>query len=468
MLKSLILGTGFLLGQLPGTGANPVPQAKLLPPTVGVAGQIPSTPPLTAPAVQAAPSGSPVLLNNPSSPGSYIVYEEPKTNGEKKNGNGNGNGEEEKAEEEGPWRLVPDPIAGFKMTGFVYGTANVNAYNRNTRYNGPWTMSDQEGAFLNQGYLSFDRAMEDCFTVGGGLTFLYGNDYNASQSFGWELDDGKYITPATQKWNTGQDYGLAVPQLFAEFGTKKASLMIGHFWTPIGYCVVPANGNFFNTQPYSYMHGQPFDHWGAMAKFAPNDNWGGYLGVVNGWGGLDRQVDSASIIWGAKYTADEGKWYNNFQMYSGLEPENLGSNYANRTLVNNVTYAKCGEKIELVHEFTLGVQNNHGIGHSTYYGFSPYFLYKCCDNVKAGIRADIFRDPTFIVAGIRNGNPNLGPYNGTFWALNAGLNWTPNGSKNLMVRPEVRYDWFGGSGNPFDAGKRDDLFLFMLGAYYLF
>src|SRR5207244_556817 len=81
----------------------------------------------------------------------------------------------------------PGPICGFKITGFVYGSANVNPLNSGTRYNGPLTMTDQEGAYLDQLYLSIDRAMEDTFTVGGGLTFLYGNDYNASQSFGWEL-----------------------------------------------------------------------------------------------------------------------------------------------------------------------------------------------------------------------------------------------------------------------------------------
>ncbi len=417
--------------------------------------------PVSRPAIGSVP-----VVNTPIS---VVHSQEAKIGKDDKNGKDdkddkNGNGDKD----EGPWRFIQKPVCGYTVTGFVYGTANVNPLNNGTRYNGPLTMSDQEGVFLNQLYLSIDRAMEDTFTLGGGVTLMYGNDYNASQSFGWELRPGRLIGPGTQNWNTGKDYGLALPQLFAEFGTKKLSLVLGHFWTPIGHCVVPANGNFFNTQPYSYMNGQPFDHWGGMVKYNPNDNWATYFGVVNGWGALDRQLDSAGLIFGAKYIADQSKWYNNFQMFIGQEPENLGANYGNRTLVNNVTYYKASECLELVHEFTLGVQENEGLGASTYYGFSPYLFRKINDNLKFGIRADIFRDPGGIVAGIRTGNPNTGPYNGTFYSVNAGLNWTPHGSKNLMVRPEIRYDWFDGNGRPYDAGNRKEMLMLMVGAYMLF
>ncbi len=378
---------------------------------------------------------------------------------------------EEKKADDGPWRLFPDEVAGFKVTGFVYGTGVYNASNSGgTRYNGPLTMSDQEGVYLNQFYVSIDRAMKECFGVGGNATLLYGNDYNASQSFGWELHPGRTISPATQKWNDGQDYGLAIPQLYAEVGTSKASLMVGHFWTPIGHCVVPATGNFFNTQPYSYMHGQPFDHWGAMAKFAPNDNWNGYAAIVNGWGALNRDDNSYAGMAGLKYTADEKKWYSNLQAISGQEPENRGPGYGNRTLLNHIFEYNATDKTEFVFETTYGIQQNPGNGNQAiYYGLSPYLYHKINDCLKAGIRYDHFHDPSGIVAGIRNGNPNVGPYNGNFNSLNAGLNWAPNASKNLMIRPEVRYDWFNGDGlQPYNAGNSDHMWLFLVGAYYQF
>lgn len=518
MWNSIMFGAALLLGQT--DAAPPVPRAQLLPPVGGqprvVAGPVSSTVYTQQPdgsfaarpgVPRAVPSSRVVYTQQPNGTlvaqpaarptGARVVFQEPAgereigerpgvrpegptasdsnaeqpngeaTNGEATNGETK-NGEEKNGEEE-PWRLFPNEVAGFKVTGFVYGTGVYNATNSGNRYNGPLTMSDQEGAFLNQLYLSFDRAMvKDEFRLGGNLTLLYGNDYNASQSFGWELDDGRLITPETQRWNTGQDYGLAVPQLYAEVGTAQASLVVGHFWTPIGYNVVPAIGNFFNTQPYSFMHGQPFTHWGTMAKYNPNDNWSSYFGVVNGWGALDRQSDSAGFIFGAKYTADENKWFNSTNFYTGQEPENLGTGYGNRTLVNNITYVELTEKFSFLHELNVGVQQNDRLGSSTYYSFSPYLFYKLSDNLKAGFRMDIFRDPGGFVAGVRNGNPNTGPYNGTFWVLNAGLNWSPNGSKNLMIRPEVRYDWFGGQGDPFDAGRRDNMFLAVLGAYYLF
>ncbi len=376
------------------------------------------------------------------------------------------------AADDGPWRLFPDEIAGFKITGFIYGTGVYNSTNGGgTRYNGPLTMSDQTGVFLNQGLISFDRAMKECFSIGGNLTAFYGNDYNASQSFGQELQSGgRLIGPATQKWNSGQDYGLAIPQSYVEFGTTKASVMVGHCWTPIGYNVVYATGNFFNTQPYSYMHGQPFDHWGVMAKFAPNDHWSGYIALYNGWGALNRGDNTYGPAAQLKYTADEKKWYSNLQFISTQEPETRGPGYGNRTLFNHVFDYNVSDKVEFVFETTYGIQANpNSGGQATYYGLSPYLFYKINDCLKAGFRYDHFHDPGNIVAGIRTGNPNVGPYTGNFNALNAGLNWAPNGSKNLMVRPEVRYDYFNGDGlQPYNAGNRDHMWLFVLGAYYQF
>jgi len=472
MLEALFMSAALGLGQVPVADA-PRSAATLLPPVehvdLGHRQAIPtaSVQDATLPKVPALTPAAPWYSNS-----SIIYVQEPMKIDGKNGDEPNGNGDEE---EPGPWRAIQNPILGYKVTGFLYGTGNLNALDTGNRYNGPLTMSDQQGVYLNQLYLDFNRAMEDTFTIGGGLSMLYGNDYNASQSFGFELNNGRGLGPAgrffgplTQKWNNGQDYGIILPQLYSEFGTKKASLMVGHFWTPIGHCVVPAIGNFFNTQPYQYMHGQPFEHWGAMAKVNPNDNLSGYFGVVNGINALDRQVNSPSFIFGGKIAGNENKWYINNGMYIGQEPENIGPGYANRVIANNVLYYDLTERITLTHELTVGVQNNRGLPTSTYYGFGPYIFYKICDNLKFGIRGDFFHDPGGIVAGIRSGNQNLGPYSGNFWVIDAGLNWAPGGSKNLMIRPEIRYDWFGGNGSPYSFGTRKDMLLLMLGSYFLF
>jgi len=108
--------------------------------------------------------------------------------------NCNCNGEEEKEEEdEGPTRLFPDEILGFKITGWAYGTANYNATNSgNTRYNGPMTTNDQEGVYLNQLWVNINRSLKDDeLSWGANLDVFFGNDYLSSLSRGFENDNAR-------------------------------------------------------------------------------------------------------------------------------------------------------------------------------------------------------------------------------------------------------------------------------------
>lgn len=377
----------------------------------------------------------------------------------------NGNGG---AEEDGPWRLFPNEVAGFKITGWVYGTGVYNATNGgNTRYNGPMTMSDQEGVYLNQIYLSASRGLKECLSWGFTVDAFWGNDYNASQSRGWELYPDRLVNQAAQKWNTGQDYGFSSPQSYLEVGTTKTSVKIGHFWTPIGYMVVQAPGNFFNTQPYGFMAANPFTHWGALATHNVSDNLWIQGGVVNGWDALDRPANVASYLAGARYSFDDSKGFLQYHIIFGQEPENLGPGYASRVLQNVVFDYVINDKWEFVYESNLVGQDNRTAEYSHAYNFHPFLFYKINDCWKAGARYEYFHDPSGFMAGIRNGNPNVGPYNGNNQTIAVGLNYTPN--KNLNIRPEYRYDFFNGPGlQPYNAGNSSVQHLFVLGAFYQF
>lgn len=383
---------------------------------------------------------------------------------------------EEKGDDSGPWRLFPDEIAGFKITGWVYGTGVYNTTNSGTtRYNGPLTMNDQEGVYLNQFWLNVSRGLKE-EEVGWGATFdsFFGNDYLASLSRGFENARARGWLP---KWWDNQDYGIAIPQAYAEVGTTKYNIRVGHFYTPHGYMVVQAPGNFFNTLPYGFMMTNPFTHWGVMGNASLTDNLTVMGAVVNGWDALDRPVNSAAYMWGAKYSFNEGKGFISSNWITGEEPENIGPGYAARTLMTNVLDYKFTDKFEYVLENNYLWQRNRGINTSQSYSFINYFFYKINDCWKAGFRYEYFRDPVGFISAERVGNPNNGPiaannlggpYTGVMQSLVWGLNWAPNASKNLMIRPEVRYDWFEGTGLPFNAGTRDHQIMLMLGTYYLF
>ena len=218
------------------------------------------------------------------------------TEGEGKNAETKKNDEAKKDDEpkkdEGPMRLIQGDLCGWKIYGFVNATGIVNTTNGGgNRYNGPWNISDQTGAYLSQTYLTLEKTMGDKIALGGRADVLFGNDYLGLQSRGWELNRNEVITPASERLNTGADYGIANPQLYAELGTSKASVVVGHFYTPLGYEVAPANANFFNTHSYAFLF-SPYTHWGVQGKWNPDEHWAFTAAVVNGWDSLDREQNS--------------------------------------------------------------------------------------------------------------------------------------------------------------------------------
>ena len=395
-------------------------------------------------------------------------------NGNGKDGNGkdgNGNGDGEKEKDDGPWRLVQKPVAGFNVTGWIYGTGVANATNGSSRYNGPLTMNDQEGVFLNQFWLNFNKPLEkDCFSVGANLDVFFGNDYLASLSRGFENARARGVLP---RWWNNQDYGIAIPQAYLEFGHSKLNMKVGHFYTPHGYMVIQAPSNFFNTLPYGFMMTNPFTHWGAQLNAAVGDQTTVMFAIVNGWDALDRPTNAAAYMGGVKYAFKEDKGFISCNVITGLEPENLNTGYDNRTLVTNVLDYKLNDRVEFVFENNLLWQDNRGLGTSFSHSYIPYLFYKINDCWRIGARYEYFRDPGGFIAASRAGNPNNGPFvspgifTGDMHSLCFGLNWAPHGSKNLMIRPEVRYDWFDGAGpQPFNGD--DHQLMFVLGAWFQF
>ena len=69
---------------------------------------------------------------------------------------------------------------------------------------------------------------------------MYGIDSADTQAFGnnpgrWDFING---------WDFGGTYGWAMPQLYGEIAAGDFSVIIGHFYTLLGYEVVTAPDNF--------------------------------------------------------------------------------------------------------------------------------------------------------------------------------------------------------------------------------
>jgi hypothetical protein len=368
---------------------------------------------------------------------------------------------------------VTGDVCGWKIYGSLFASGVWNPTNSGNRYNGPWNISDQDGAFLNQAWLTLEKTMGDKCALGGRVDVLFGNDYLAFQSRGFELNRNAVISSASEKWNTGADYGLAIPQAFVEFGTSKLSVVAGHFLVPLGYENAISATDFFNTRTYAFNFTE-YTNWGALVKWNPNEHWSLLGGVVNGWDALDREQNSACATGSVKYTSCDKKWSLQYAAILGNDADYITfpvaapgvfvpTGYALRYTHSIIFDAKLSDRLEYVLEHTFGNQAGTNPGMSAcWYGINNELFWKLNDCWKLGGRFEWWRDNNgFIVGGFRDGNPNGGFYVGDFWAVSVGANYTFN--KNVTFRPEVRYDWFDGTGLPFNAGTRRDQLVLSLG-----
>lgn len=347
-----------------------------------------------------------------------------------------------------PWTL-PQPAAlkdrnvtiGGWLSSGIYG----NQYGAPN--NGPVGMRGVGDAFTADQLWIFAERKTDTkgcgWDIGGRVDYLFGADGPETQCFGDQTFD--------YGWNSAPYYGSAIPQLYAEIAHNDLKVKIGHFYTPIGYEVVQATGNFFYSHSYSHTFGEPFTHTGVLAEYTLNEKVKASGGWVNGWDqGFEGKDRGSMFLGGMTLTLSEKAtlaWFctagrlGNGQAFVGAAS---GDAYTNSLVF---TY-KLSDKWTYVLEHDLGT--NYNVDPSTvnnqWYEVNNYIMYKVSDCLSYGGRFEWFQDPqgVKVVAGD----------SGNYYAVTGGLNWKPHA--NITVRPELRYDVFNGTapvgGLPFNDG----------------
>ncbi len=366
---------------------------------------------------------------------------------------------------------------GLAIFGWVDAGIMGNGRLSPDRFNGPTTFPDRRGeGQLNQFYCVLERAIpeDNCgLFIGGRVDYLLGTDYIYNTAAGLDgTSDGNI-----PRWDINRFYGSDLPQMYVEAAYNDLKVKMGHFYTIIGYEVVPAIGNFFYTHAYTMQYGEPFTHTGVLASRPLNDNWTLYAGVTNGWDTFNTDA-RANFLGGLTYSQDD--WGSlAFAIHTGDESifgPGVGP-WANRTIYSIVWSRTFTSRLSYVLQSDYGNQNLNPIGgqNAEWYGVNQYVFYKlnCCWS--AGARIEWFRDDDgYRVTGLRQGNAIAGAsFPGNFYECTLGLNWKPNA--NLIVRPEVRWDWYEGEVNqnpavaatsPYDAGTRNNQFLYGLDLIY--
>jgi len=390
--------------------------------------------------------------------------------------------EEAEEEEEGDpmWRLFGTGPRGWSITGWAAAGIAGNPQGPTDRFNGPVTWPDRSNDLqFNELYTTFKKdAVSECdgWGFGGRVDLVYGSNYRFITSAGLE-----------SRWNTGAEYGLAMPNAYAEVAKGKFKTKLGHFTSPVGYFAVGTGNNFFNVLPYTFQYGEPFTHTGFITTAQVNDDLSVGAGLINGWDST-ANWDSTNTVFGPNANA----WnrhcgfigtatQNNLQKegdslaYVGiwsLEPDATLANRTSRYLQTIVYSRPLTEKLQYVFQSDFGAQSAalaNGQG-AQWYGVNQYMIWTQNDCWKWGANFEWFRDDDgFRVVGATPsfGSPaarsfGRGPFQGDFFRMMAGPSWTPH--NNVVVRPAIVYDWYQGPGagglQPYDDGtKKDQLLL---------
>jgi hypothetical protein len=330
-----------------------------------------------------------------------------------------------------PWELFPKRENGLKLGGWLEGGIFGNQWG--ARSNGPLGMTSiGDGFVINQTWFYAEKAIdtsEKTFDWGFRADYVFGTDGPWTQAFGnspdgWDND-----------WNTSDQYGSAMPQLYGVLAMNDLSVKLGHFYTPMGYEVVPAGDNFFYSHSYTMVYGEPFTHTGALASYKVNDDVTVHGGWIAGWDTGFENPNGASMYC-TGFTVPVGEkikftWLSSGG-YNGLA---MGDLYFN-SFVFDVALT---EKWKYVLQHDLGTISNQPGAEAQWYGINQYLFYQINDCWAVGGRFEWFHDDdgTRVVIGPNGGNA------GDYYELSFGMNFKPHA--NFILRPELRYDWYNGN-----------------------
>jgi hypothetical protein len=384
---------------------------------------------------------------------------------------------QEAAVEEGATRYLETEFLtkrGINTYGWV--DVGIGANNWGSSFNGPITFDDRNWqGTMNQLYLVNEKTLGEDFGWAGRVDLLYGTDFLYTTAQGLDAYRGGYVDAlglAGPRWYSSKYYGLAMPQLYAELGREDLSVKFGHFYTLIGYEVVPAIGNFFYTHAYTMQYGEPFTHTGVLGQWVANDQLTVIGGVTNGWDNWDNAWDqslvanpaypgsnsNAAFLGAVTFSSSDETQALTIANSSGNELNDpVGYFVGNRSITSVVYTNEFSDKLTYVYQSDIGYSFNANPAYQTmgqqantafWYGVNQYVFWNFTDYLIGGLRLEWFRDNngTRVVSGLRNslfdpaGNGYAGGFAGNFWAMTWGLNYLIG--NNLVIRPELRYDWF--------------------------
>ena len=326
---------------------------------------------------------------------------------------------------------------------------------------------------LHQAWLWAEKSIDTrCgFDLGGRVDYLYGVDAQDTQAFGtdprgWDND-----------WDHGI-YGHALPQAYLEAGYGDLSVKAGHFFTLIGYEGVAAPSNFFYSHAYTHYFSEPFTHTGVLATYKASDDWTSYGGYVMGWdSGFDDNGDA--YLGGSSFALTEDVTVTYQSINGRFNERRFGDARAERGHMNSLVIdTKLTDKLQYIFwtDYLDTWDANDTIVRNTF-DITQMLIYRINDCWALGGRFEWYnvREDSVGLYGPNAiaGLENVAAGNVDIYQLTGGINYRPHA--NLIIRPEIRYDWINddpallaAADRPLLEGNGDDQTTFGIDAIFTF
>jgi Putative beta-barrel porin-2, OmpL-like. bbp2 len=277
---------------------------------------------------------------------------------------------------------------------------------------------------LDQAWFYAEKVADPtCCSADYGWRFdmFYGTDATKSQAFGNPLNSFGDPEGWDNPWDHGV-YGWAIPQLYGEVAYGDWSVMAGHFYTLVGYETVPAPDNFFFSHSLTMFNSEPFTHTGMLATYDGVDNVTLYGGWTLGWDtAWDQFGGGSNWLGGFSVTMLDDVTFTYISTAGNLGWYSDNTDGYTQSLVFDANMSDCLEYV---------AQSDYVHTDSGAYsiGLNQYLFYKLSDCWKAGGRFEWWKSDVF------SPNDSVSYYEATL-----GVNYKPHA--NVVLRPEVRWDW---------------------------
>lgn len=271
---------------------------------------------------------------------------------------------------------------------------------------------------LQEAWLYFEKvANASCCCADWGYRFdvLYGTDAQKTQAFGNQ----------DNVWDVSLDngvYGWAMPQLYGEVAYGDWSVKAGHFYTLVGYEVVPAPNNFFYSHSLTMFNSEPFTHTGVLGTYNGVDDVTLYGGWTLGWDtGFDQFGNGSSWLGGFSVSATDDVTFTYISTAGNLGWRSNNTDGYTHSVVVDVTLNDCMEYVAQS-DYVHTNDSDYDIG------LNQYLFYTLNDCWAVGGRFEWWKSDV-----------NSADNSVSYYEITTGVNYKPHA--NVVVRPEVRWDW---------------------------